>query len=96
MRKLAVLPLMFALAFSTVVDAKHPRDSKQVAAFKRENPCPANGKRRGACPGHVVDHVIPLCAGGPDLISNMQWQTKAEAKLKDREEKQQCAIRRRG
>jgi hypothetical protein len=96
LRKLATLPLMFVLAVSTGIDAKQTRDSKQVAAFKRENPCPANGKRRGPCPDHVVDHIIPLCASGPDLPSNMQWQTRAAAKLKDREEKQQCAKKRKG
>ena len=33
-------------------------------------------------PGYVVDHVIPLERGGPDVPSNMQWQ--AEAKAKDK------------
>lgn len=37
-------------------------------------------------PGWVVDHVIALCHGGPDAVANMQWQTKAEAKAKDRVE----------
>ena len=34
--------------------------------------------------GYIVDHVIPLCKGGPDVPSNMQLQTLAEAKAKDR------------
>ena len=25
--------------------------------------------------GYVVEYVPPLCAGGPDALSNMQWQT---------------------
>ena len=33
-------------------------------------------------PGYVVDHVIALKRGGADSSSNMQWQTKAEAKDK--------------
>jgi hypothetical protein len=37
-----------------------------------------------------VDHIIPLCAGGADAPSNMQWQTTAEAKAKDREEMKTC------
>lgn len=61
------------------------------AAFVKANPCPATGKSRGACPGYVVEHIKPLCAGGADHHSNMQWKTKAEAAIKDREERRQCA-----
>jgi|SRR5712664_2006245 len=49
-----------------------------------------SGYPRGR-PGYVVDHVVPLCAGGADAPSNMQWQTVAEAKVKDRQERTQCA-----
>jgi hypothetical protein len=34
--------------------------------------------------GYVVDHIIPLKRGGADSPSNMQWQTKADAKAKDK------------
>ena len=37
-------------------------------------------------PGYVVDHIIPLECGGADSPSNMQWQTVAEAKAKDKME----------
>jgi hypothetical protein len=60
------------------------RDPRQLNAFKREHPCPATGKTYGSCPGYTVDHVIPLKRGGADGPSNMQWQTTAEAKAKDR------------
>ena len=33
---------------------------------------------------YIVDHVVPLACNGPDRPSNMQWQTIAEAKAKDR------------
>jgi hypothetical protein len=33
---------------------------------------------------HVVDHVDPLKRGGADTPANMQWQTKSEAKAKDK------------
>jgi hypothetical protein len=33
-----------------------------------------------------VDHIIPLKRGGPDVPSNMQWQTIADSKAKDRVE----------
>jgi hypothetical protein len=35
-------------------------------------------------PGYVIDHIIPLKRGGADSPSNMQWQTIAEAKAKDK------------
>ena len=38
-------------------------------------------------PGYVVDHIIPLADGGADDPGNMQWQTKEEAKAKDRTER---------
>lgn len=69
------------------------RSSAAVAQFKRTNPCPATGAQRGGCPGYVVDHVVPLCAGGADSPSNMQWQSKAEAAAKDADERRQCRVR---
>lgn len=72
------------------------RDPTQRAAFQRVNPCPSTGKPRGACPGYVVDHIRPLCAGGLDSPANMQWQTITEAKAKDRLELAECrSLRRR-
>lgn len=41
-------------------------------------------------PGWVVDHIIPLCACGPDTMTNMQWQTATQAAIKDRREREQC------
>jgi hypothetical protein len=38
----------------------------------------ATGKKTGACPGYVVDHIVPLKRGGSDTPANMQWQTKEE------------------
>jgi hypothetical protein len=31
-----------------------------------------------------VDHINPLKRGGADAPGNMQWQTRAEAKAKDK------------
>jgi hypothetical protein len=79
-----VSPLAFGKAY---------RDPAQRRAFVQSHPCPSTGKTKGRCPGYVVDHVKPLCAGGPDRPSNMQWQTTAEAKNKDRLEREQCKRR---
>ena len=60
------------------------RSTKAKDAFKKVNPCPATGRSSGACPGYVIDHVMPLKRGGADAPYNMQWQTKAAAKAKDK------------
>jgi hypothetical protein len=62
------------------------RSSKAKDEFKKAHPCPSTGRTSGACPGYVIDHVQALKHGGADSPSNMQWQTKAEAKAKDRVE----------
>jgi hypothetical protein len=46
--------------------------------------CPANGRTSGACPGYVVDHVVPLKRGGADEPSNMRWQTREADRAKDK------------
>jgi hypothetical protein len=33
--------------------------------------------------GWIVDHVNPLDCGGADAVTNMQWQTRADAAAKD-------------
>ena len=72
------------------------RSGAAVAAFKRAAPCPATGRARGACPGWIVDHVVPLCAGGADAPANMQWQPRGAALDKDRGEWRLCrSLRRR-
>lgn len=81
--------MLVALALSATAGEVY-RDPRQVATFKRHNPCPATGRVRGPCVGWVVDHVTPLCANGPDHPSNMQWQTVDDARLKDRDERRLC------
>jgi hypothetical protein len=69
------------------------REHRSVAAkdsFKRQHPCPATGKSTGACPGYVIDHTRALACGGADAPSNMQWQTVAAGKAKDKWERNGC------
>jgi 5-methylcytosine-specific restriction endonuclease McrA len=60
------------------------------AEFQRQHPCPSTGRTSGACPDYVVDHVKPLACGGADASSNMQWETVAGGKAKDKWEAIGC------
>lgn len=82
-----VVMVVVGLAFSPLeAEAGRNRSAAAIYQFKKHNPCPSTLKPRGACPGYVIDHVIALKRGGADLPSNLQWQTVAEARLKDRGE----------
>lgn len=85
----SVIAVALAIGALQQFDA-HARDPRARAEFLKQHPCPVTGKSRGACPGFVVDHVTPLCAGGADAPINMQWQTVGEAKEKDKEEHALC------
>ena len=94
---LRILPslLIAMLALAPIVDAKQPRSASAKHQFRKANPCLTSSHTRGKCPGYVIDHVTPLCAGGADMPVNMQWQTVHDARVKDREEVRQCAAYRR-
>jgi hypothetical protein len=63
------------------------RSSSAKRAFRAKHPCPSTGAKSGRCAGYVIDHVCPLACCGGDAPSNMQWQTTAESKAKDRWER---------
>jgi hypothetical protein len=68
----------------------HNQNRSQAAlrAFKKAHHCPG-GKDKGSttrCGGYVVDHICPLACCGQDAPSNMQWQTTAKSKIKDKTE----------
>jgi hypothetical protein len=63
------------------------RSSSAKRVFRATHPCPSNGATTGSCRGYVVDHICPLACCGADAPSNMQWQTTAESKAKDRWER---------
>jgi hypothetical protein len=66
---------------------RYKRSTAAKNSFKREHPCPSNGRTSGSCPGYVIDHVNPLECGGADAPFNMQWQTIADGKAKDKTER---------
>lgn len=78
--------LGWALLQTTLEEAQ---PDAQVSFMKR-HPCPVNDNTRGPCPGYAVSLIQPLCAGGSDRASNMQWLAVAEAKKKDRLDAQKC------
>lgn len=66
------------------------RSQKAKHDFAKVHPCPATERHIARCPGYVIDHIIPLCAGGADAPKNMQWQVKRDSYKKDKEERATC------
>ena len=79
-----LLALLLALTMLSA-DAAADRDRGEVRRFKRAHPCPFTRAQ-----GCIVDHIIPLCAGGADRAYNMQWQTKRDSYRKDAGERRGC------
>jgi len=82
-----------ALIFAASLSLAEARSAAERLAFVRENPCPATGLRRGACPGYEVDHTVALVCGGPDHRSNMQWLAVADHRIKTRQDMRACRKR---
>ena len=87
MIRLAVLTLALLPALA---DARIPRDRSEVRAFRNENPCPSTGLKRGRCDGWQVDHIVALCAGGPDKRENMQWINLDDHRFKTYVDLREC------
>lgn len=82
--------LIAGLFVLPAVEARIKRSQSAKVEFKQDNPCPATGARKGPCKGYVIDHMWPLECGGEDHPRNMQWQTIAEGKAKDKWERRAC------
>lgn len=89
MEAMKYLLLVFVLWVSPA-DAVTQRSQAAKRAFVRAQACPATGLHKLPCPGYVIDHVKPLACGGADKKINMQWQTVADGKAKDRIERLGC------
>jgi len=82
--------LIAVAAAAGPLTAREYRSREVTREFQREHPCPSTGWTTGACPGYRKDHIVPLACGGPDTDANLQWQTVAAAKTKDRWELRAC------
>ena len=82
--------LILALFFAVNAEAVIKRSNSARVAFAKSTACPSTGLKKLPCPGYVIDHTIALACGGLDNKNNMQWQTIAEAKAKDRWERKGC------
>jgi hypothetical protein len=82
--------LAVCVVLATSCEAKEVRSASVKREFQLTHPCPATGRTNGACPGYVKDHIKALKCGGPDAVSNMQWQTTADAKSKNKGETKGC------
>jgi hypothetical protein len=87
----AVTLLIAACALSiNPVWAKQYRSQAVRHEFVRLHACPATERHRLPCPGYIIDHIKALACGGADAVENLQWQTVADAKAKDRWELKEC------
>lgn len=82
--------LIIFLLLSAVAVLAFGRDRSVIREFRSQNACPSTQQFTGPCPGYVVDHIMPLCAGGPDAVRNMQWQERTESYRKDALEREIC------
>ena len=88
----AALALLATVTLTTApsVQAKRYRSHAAKIEFQQSHPCPATGLDHGKCRGYVIDHIRPWAGGGAAAPHNMQWQSKAEARAKDRHERRRC------
>lgn len=84
MDKILVLLLSATLAIPAVAIE---RSSVAKREFAKRFACPATQKPTVSCKGYVIDHIEALDCGGKDHWKNMQWQTIAEGKAKDKWER---------
>jgi len=88
-KQIVAIAILLSLVIPSQSEARQ-RSQAAKSAFKHEHPCPANGNNKGSCPGYVIDHIVALACGGADAPDNMQWQTVADSKTKDKTERKNC------
>ena len=81
---LFIMMVLSLVMFTDTSDAKIKRSSSASRQFLKQN-----GFEK-VPHGWQVDHVIPLCAGGPDTPDNMQLITIETHKKKTRQDMKLC------
>lgn len=94
MKTKLIITALFVSAFFTPAEAcEAQRSAAARAEFMRTHVCPKDNKihtPKQGCKGYVIDHITPLCAGGRDHPSNMQYQEYYASLKKDTLERKQC------
>lgn len=72
-----LITLAILIVAITFISAK--RNQKEVTKYRKLSGCT-----------QIVDHIIPLCAGGSDTADNMQCQDKTTSYRKDIFERALC------
>ena len=86
----AAIFFIAACALSTAWGGEYHRSKKVLREFVKQQACPSTGQHRLPCPGYVIDHIKALACGGSDAVENLQWQTREDAKAKDKWERKEC------
>jgi len=84
--------IIVCIALASPAQARIHRSHAAKHHFMMAHPCPS-GPDMGSthkCRGFVVDHRIALACGGDDDPSNMQWQSVADGRAKDKWERIGC------
>jgi|SRR6516225_9886649 len=83
-RAALAVSLAVCVVLPVSASAKEHRSLWVKHEFQLTHPCPSTGLTTGWCPGYVKDHIVPLACGGPDAVSNMQWQIIRAARAQDK------------
>lgn len=82
---------LLALLLTAPSDAAQ-RNQAVRAEFERLVPCPIEGPGTCARKGYEADHMEPICAGGKDVVENLQWLSKEQHQLKTKIDVLRCAV----
>jgi hypothetical protein len=89
MTRALIVALLCVSVMQTIAADGPPKSAAARSAAARRAFMKQTGYPKGR-PGYVIDHIIPLCAGGRDAAVNMQWEEARESYVKDKYERALC------